>query len=59
MLSEISVPLLMQQIMDAAVKESSYVGVSFETVTVNGQEQLSIAFNTTATNNIITRLQNA
>lgn len=59
MLSEISVPLLMQQIMDAATKESSYVGVSFETITVNGQEQLSITFNTTAADNIITRLQNA
>ena len=59
MLSEISVPLLMQQIMDAATKESSYVGVAFETITVNGQEQLSISFNTTAADNIITRLQNA
>lgn len=46
MLSEIPVPLLMQQIVDAAVNESSYVNVSFETITINGEEQLSIRFNT-------------
>ena len=46
MLSEIPIPLLMQQITDSAIKESSYVGVSFETITVDGQEQLSIRFNT-------------
>lgn len=59
MLSEIPMPLLMQQIMDAATAESTYVGVDFETVTVNGQEQLSISFNTVAADNIIARLQNA
>ena len=58
LLSEIPVPLLMQQIMDAAVAESSYVGVSFETVTVNGQEQLSIRFTTAGTARIIEELQN-
>ena len=46
MMSEIPVPLLMQQIMDAAVKESQYVNVTFETIKINGQEQLSIRFNT-------------
>lgn len=46
MLSEIPVPLLLQQIMDAAVKESNYVNVTFETITINGQEQLSVRFNT-------------
>ena len=58
LLSEIPVPLLMQQIMDAAVAESSYVGVSFETVTVSGQEQLSIRFTTAGTARIIEELQN-
>lgn len=46
MMSEIPVPLLMQQIMDAAIKESNYVNVSFETIKINGQEQLSVRFNT-------------
>jgi hypothetical protein len=46
MMSEIPVPLLMQQIMDAAMKESNYVNVSFETIKINGQEQLSVRFNT-------------
>ena len=46
MLSEIPIPLLMQQIMDAAAKESNYVNVSFETIKINGQEQLSVRFNT-------------
>ena len=31
---------------DAAVKESNYVNVSFETIKINGQEQLSVRFNT-------------
>ena len=47
MMNEIPVPLLMQQIADAAAKESSYVNVSFETITVNGSEQLAVRFNTT------------
>ena len=47
MLNEIPVPLLMQQIVDAANNESSYVNVSFETLTVNGSEQLAVRFNTT------------
>ena len=46
LMSEIPVPLLMQQIMDAAIKESNYVNVSFETIKINGQEQLSVRFNT-------------
>lgn len=46
MMSEIPVPLLMQQIMDAAIKESNYVNVNFETIKINGQEQLSVRFNT-------------
>lgn len=46
MMSEIPVPLLMQQIMDAAIKESNYVNVNFETIRINGQEQLSVRFNT-------------
>jgi len=53
MISEIPVPLLMQQIMDAAGKESQYVNVSFETIRVNGEEQLSIRFNTVGVSNII------
>lgn len=53
MMNEIPVPLLMQQIIDNAGKESSYVNVSFETITVNGQQQLSVRFNTMDT----TRLQ--
>ena len=58
MMSEIPVPLLMQQIMDAAVKESQYVNVSFETITVNGEEQLSIRFNTVGVNNLIQEAAN-
>jgi hypothetical protein len=46
MMSEIAVPLLMQQIVDAAASESQYVNVNFETIEVNGYEQLSIRFNT-------------
>ena len=46
MMNEIPVPLLMQQIMDAAMNESNYVNVSFETIKINGQEQLSVHFNT-------------
>ncbi len=46
MMSEIPVPLLMQQIVDAALAESTYVNVNFETIMVNGYEQLSIRFNT-------------
>jgi len=53
MLQEIPVPLLMQQIMDAAAKESSYVGVSFETITINGIDQLSVRFTTVGTNRIL------
>ena len=45
MLSEIPVPLLMQQIIDAASSESAYINVSFETITVNGEQQLSVRFN--------------
>jgi len=45
MLNEIPVPLLMQQITDAATKESSYVNTSFETITVGGEEQLAVRFN--------------
>ena len=46
MMNEIPVPLLMRQIMDAAMNESNYVNVSFETIKINGQEQLSVRFNT-------------
>jgi len=46
LLSEIPIPLLMQQITDAALDESMYITVTFETITINGQEQLSIRFNT-------------
>jgi hypothetical protein len=59
MMAEIPVPLLMQQIMDAATRESQYVNVSFETIMVNGQEQLSIRFNTIGVNKYIKELQNA
>ena len=52
MLSEIPVPLLMQQIIDAALAESTYVNVTFETIKINGEEQLSIRFNTIGTSNI-------
>lgn len=47
MMSEIPVTLLMQQIVDSAIAESNYVNVSFETITIGGQEQLSVRFNTT------------
>jgi hypothetical protein len=53
MLSEIPIPLLMQQIVDAVVAESDYVNVAFETMIVNGQEQLAIRFNTIGTSRII------
>ena len=53
MLGEIPVPLLMQQIIDAAGKESQFVNVSFETIKVNGQEQLSIRFNTIGITNLL------
>lgn len=53
MLSEIPIPLLMQQITDAAVNESQYVNVSFETIKINGQEQLSIRFNTIGVSNLL------
>ena len=46
MLSEVPLPLLMQQIMDAVIKESQYVNVSFETVIIDGEELLSVRFNT-------------
>ena len=58
MMSEIPVPLLMQQIMDAAVKESQYVNVTFETIKINGQEQLSIRLNTIGVNNLIQEAAN-
>lgn len=44
LLQEIPIPLLMQQITDSAIAESSFVGVSFDTMTINGQEQLAIRF---------------
>lgn len=53
MMNEIPVPLLMQQIADAAVNESQYVNVSFETIKINGQEQLSIRFNTIGVSNLL------
>jgi len=56
MLSEIPVPLLMQQIMDAAINESQYVNVSFETVTVDGEELLSIKFNTIDVSGVLTNV---
>ena len=46
MLSEIPVALLMQQIKDVVAAESDYVNVGFDTITINGEEQLSIKFNT-------------
>lgn len=49
LLSEIPTSLLMQQIANAAAEESAYVKTSFETIIVNGQEQLSIAFSTIGT----------
>jgi len=58
MMSEIPVPLLMQQIMDAAVKESQYVNVNFETIKVNGQEQLSIKFNTIGISKLMSEASN-
>jgi hypothetical protein len=58
MLQEIPVPLLMQQIMDAAANESNYVGVSFETITVNSIDQLSIRFTTVGTNRIVQEMLN-
>jgi len=58
LLSEIPLPLLMQQITDAAVNESSFVNVSFETIKVNGEDQLSIRFNTIGTSNILNEVQN-
>jgi hypothetical protein len=58
LLSEIPLPLLMQQITDAAVNESSFVNVSFETIKVNGEDQLSIRFNTIGTSNILKEVQN-
>jgi len=58
MMSEIPVPLLMQQIMDAAVKESQYVNVNFETIMVGGHEQLSIRFNTVGIDRLYKEIQN-
>ena len=58
LMNEIPVPLLMQQIMDAAGRESSYVNVSFETITVNGQQQLSVRFNTMGTTKIQSEVMN-
>jgi len=46
LLQEIPIPLLMQQITDAAITESSFIGVSFDTVNADGQEQLAIRFST-------------
>ena len=48
MLGEIPVPLLLQQIMDAAMNESQYISVGFETINIGGEDQLSIRFNTVA-----------
>lgn len=48
LMNEIPVPLLLQQITDAAVNESQYISISFDTIIVDGQEQLSIRFNTVA-----------
>lgn len=53
MMSEIPVTLLMQQIVDSAIAESNYVNVSFETITIGGQEQLSVRFNTTDISKLI------
>ena len=50
MLSEIPVALLMQQIKDVVTAESDYVDVGFDTITINGEEQLSIKFNTVSLN---------
>ena len=58
LMNEIPVPLLMQQIIDAAGSESSYVNVSFETITVNGQQQLSVRFNTMDTTKIQSEVMN-
>ena len=58
MMNEIPVPLLMQQIMDAAMNESNYVNVSFETIKINGQEQLSVRFNTMDTTKIQSEVMN-
>lgn len=58
MMSEIPVPLLLQQIVDAAARESDYVNVSFETIIVGGQEQLSIRFNLVDTEKTIRELGN-
>jgi hypothetical protein len=53
MMNEIPIPLLMQQITDSAINESSFVGVSFDTIVVDGQEQLSIRFNTVNSLNLL------
>ena len=58
MLSEIPVPLLMQQIMDAATAESQYVNVSFDTITINGQEQLTVIFNSVEATSITQAVAN-
>ncbi len=45
LLGEVSVMLIMQQIIDAVSNETKYVNVNFETAIVNGQEQLVVRFN--------------
>ena len=45
LLGEAPVMLLMQQIIDAVSNETKYVNVNFETIIVNGQEQLVVRFN--------------
>jgi len=45
MLGEIPAPLLMNQIMQAGQAESQFVQTSFQTVSVGGKQQLSVAFN--------------
>lgn len=47
LINEIPIPLLMQQVVDAAAAESNYINVSFDTVTVDGKQQLSVNFSIT------------
>lgn len=58
MMSEIPLPLLIQQIIDAATKESDYVNVAFDTILVNGQEQLSVVFNTVGVSDLLKGVSN-
>lgn len=59
LMSEIPIPLLMQQIVDSAANESDYVNVSFETIIVDGQEQLAVAFNLINTEKALEGMSNA